>query len=208
MSSRNDTTSKIAVFIVGLPILLITYGWIKVGGLSDPNPSPRYVGYVLISLSLLMVGFPIYSILKKKLEDKDKTKEELEEEKTTGYQLKCLGCDYVWDTKYPRIPAKCPSCQSNIYKEDNYEVLTRYVKGACFIATASFGTQFENKINILRYWRDRFLLKYYFGEQFVKVYYSISPPIANFISKSKQLKFLTRICLIPLVRFLELIYKR
>ncbi len=55
----------------------------------------------------------------------------------------------------------------------------------CFIATAAYGTPFAKEINILRYWRDTFLLKHFIGILFVKTYYKISPPIADFISKRK-----------------------
>ncbi len=86
--------------------------------------------------------------------------------------------------------------------------MTRYVKGACFIATAAYGTELENEINILRYWRDRFLLKSYLGEMFIKSYYIVSPPIANYVYKKKFLKYLTRTLLNPIINILKIIYKK
>ncbi|PIZ50561.1 hypothetical protein COY27_06790 [Candidatus Woesearchaeota archaeon CG_4_10_14_0_2_um_filter_33_13] len=130
------------------------------------------------------------------------------EKKITGYQLKCDLCEYVWDTKYPRIPAKCPSCHSSIFNSNNYSILTEYVKGPCFIATAAYGTEFENQINILRYWRDRFLLKNYLGGKFVKIYYLISPPFAKYIEKSNFLKSLIRLLLNPTIKMLRWVYKK
>src|SRR3989338_7684448 len=48
-------------------------------------------------------------------------------EMTDGYQIECLSCGYVWDTKYPQISAKCPSCNSRIYGTGNYTILTQHV---------------------------------------------------------------------------------
>ena len=46
---------------------------------------------------------------------------------TDGYQIECLSCGYVWNTKYSQISAKCPSCNSRIYGAGNYTVHTRYI---------------------------------------------------------------------------------
>ena len=46
---------------------------------------------------------------------------------TDGYQIECLSCSYVWNTKYSQISAKCPSCSSRIYGTGNYTVHTRYI---------------------------------------------------------------------------------
>lgn len=81
-------------------------------------------------------------------------------------------------------------------------------KSACFIATASYGTPFAEEINILRFWRDNFLLKNYFGTLFVNTYYNISPPIARFIQKRRYLRASVRFCLNPFIRLLKLIYKK
>lgn len=44
-----------------------------------------------------------------------------------GYKLKCLNCDYIWETRYNKIPAKCPSCNTLIYKSNNYEIVTKFI---------------------------------------------------------------------------------
>jgi hypothetical protein len=71
--------------------------------------------------------------------------------------------------------------------------------GACFIATAAFGTPWEKHVRILRTFRDRFLLTNSAGRTFVKFYYEVSPPVAAGISRSEGLRFLTRCSLMPLV---------
>ncbi|ODS35195.1 hypothetical protein BEH94_01935 [Candidatus Altiarchaeales archaeon WOR_SM1_SCG] len=78
----------------------------------------------------------------------------------------------------------------------------------CFIATAAYGTPFAEEINILRHWRDSFLLKHSIGRLFIRTYYKISPPIADFISKKDRIKGIVRTILNPYVKFLKYIYKR
>ncbi len=126
----------------------------------------------------------------------------------TRFKLRCNNCNYVWDTKYNRIPAKCPSCGTRIYGTSKYTLLKVYRKeyrkvyrkryrSGCFIATAAYGTPFANEINVLRYWRDNSLLQKSLGRKFVSLYYSISPPIAFKISERNFLKKVIRTFLYP-----------
>src|SRR3989338_4033242 len=93
--------------------------------------------------------------------------------------------------------------------DENRQLKFKYVGGGvCFIATASYGTPFAEEINILRFWRDNFLLKNYFGTQFVKTYYLLSPPIARFIQKRDYLRTSVRFCLNPFIKLLKKIYKK
>jgi hypothetical protein len=71
--------------------------------------------------------------------------------------------------------------------------------GGCFIATAAFGTPLEKHVQILRDFRDRFLLTTSAGQAFVKFYYEVSPPIAGKIAQSEGLRFITRGSLMPFV---------
>jgi subtilisin family serine protease len=71
--------------------------------------------------------------------------------------------------------------------------------GACFIATAAFGTPWEKHVRILRSFRDRCLLTTSAGRTFVKFYYEVSPPVAARISQNEGLRFFTRCVLMPLV---------
>jgi hypothetical protein len=74
-------------------------------------------------------------------------------------------------------------------------------KGGCFIATAAFGSYFDPYVQILRAFRDTFLLNNSLGRAFVDFYYRISPPIADFIRESEGLKAATRVFLMPAVGF-------
>lgn len=88
-----------------------------------------------------------------------------------------------------------PQGDSNTSQSDNSG------GGGCFIATAAFGTPTNSHVAILREFRDRILLRFSIGESLVSLYYKVSPPIADFISKHDLLKSLVRILLIPLVGF-------
>ena len=76
-------------------------------------------------------------------------------------------------------------------------------KSGCFIATAAYGTTFAYEIDTLRSFRDDFLLQHKLGGCLVEIYYCLSPPIANVISKSEALKFLVRAMLKPIITLLN-----
>lgn len=79
-------------------------------------------------------------------------------------------------------------------------------EGGCFIATAAYGTPFAEEIDILRRWRDNFLSESILGRALIKIYYSTSPPIANYIRKEDRLRKLVRVSLNPFVKLLNKIY--
>ena len=78
----------------------------------------------------------------------------------------------------------------------------------CFIATAAYGTPYDSKIDVLRNWRDDSLREFAIGRTFIKIYYFLSPPIANIISKSKILRAIVRIILSPIIHVLAPKFKR
>jgi len=74
----------------------------------------------------------------------------------------------------------------------------------CFIATAAYGTPLSPEIDILRDFRDEFLMQSEQGKKFVDFYYRNSPPIANFISEHSITRTLVReIGVEPLVEFIK-----
>jgi len=75
----------------------------------------------------------------------------------------------------------------------------------CFIATAAYGTPMAAEVQTLRTFRDRRLLTNPAGRAFVKTYYTISPPIANFIAKRPYLRYITRQMLKPVVWAVKLV---
>ncbi len=71
--------------------------------------------------------------------------------------------------------------------------------GGCFIATAAYGSLMAPHVKILRDFRDSFLLGNKAGKSFVRLYYTYSPPIADFIAKHDSLRAMVRISLLPVV---------
>jgi hypothetical protein len=77
--------------------------------------------------------------------------------------------------------------------------------GGCFIATAAYGTETAEQLDVLRAFRDQVLLQSPIGSQFVKWYYKTSPPIADFISEHSILRAVVREALIdPMVSLAKL----
>jgi hypothetical protein len=70
---------------------------------------------------------------------------------------------------------------------------------SCFIATAAYGTPFAYDIDILRAFRDRFLVDNAVGRAFVETYYKLSPGPAEYISRHDGLRAATRMVLKPVV---------
>jgi len=67
----------------------------------------------------------------------------------------------------------------------------------CFIATAAYGAPMAEEIQILRQFRDEYLLTNPLGQALVDLYYSVSPPIAEFITERPRLKPIVRVGLVP-----------
>ena len=71
--------------------------------------------------------------------------------------------------------------------------------GTCFIATAAYGSPIEPQVELLRKFRDRFLLTNPTGQSFVMLYYAFSPPAAEFIAQHDSLRTVVRVALLPVV---------
>jgi endonuclease YncB( thermonuclease family) len=70
---------------------------------------------------------------------------------------------------------------------------------SCFIATAAYGSPMDPHVNILRDFRDRFLLNNSIGKAFVGFYYKYSPQMAALIAKHENLRTIVRLSLLPVV---------
>ena len=75
----------------------------------------------------------------------------------------------------------------------------RWGGGGCFIATAAYGSLMEPHVKILRDFRDRFMIGNTVGRILVRLYYTYSPPIADFIAKNDSLRAIVRVSLLPVV---------
>jgi len=90
---------------------------------------------------------------------------------------------------------------TTIIMDNSYSVRASFesVGGGCFIATAAYGTPMAKEIQILREFRDGYLLTNPLGRVFVDFYYRVSPPIAEFINGHPGLKPIVRAGLVPAV---------
>ncbi|MFH0796212.1 MAG: choice-of-anchor D domain-containing protein [Candidatus Omnitrophota bacterium] len=79
--------------------------------------------------------------------------------------------------------------------------------GECFIATAAFGSPLAKQVEILKRFRDGYLLTNSPGRRFVDWYYQKGPIGARFISQHLWVKHLTRITLYPVIAFVYLLIK-
>ena len=69
--------------------------------------------------------------------------------------------------------------------------------GGCFIATAAYGSYLHPQVQLLRTFRDDYLLTNAPGRAFVALYYHCSPPLADLIARHTLLRVLTRLSLTP-----------
>ena len=80
-----------------------------------------------------------------------------------------------------------------ITMNNNYSITATFRPvGGCFIATAAYGTPMADEIQILRDFRDEYLLTNPMGKILVDIDYRISPPIAGFIINHPSLKPIVR----------------
>lgn len=71
--------------------------------------------------------------------------------------------------------------------------------GACFIATAAYGSARAPELAYLRRFRDRYLLTNTIGRALVAAYYRYSPPFARAIRPYPALRAIVRLGLVPYV---------
>lgn len=71
--------------------------------------------------------------------------------------------------------------------------------GGCFIATAAYGSYMAPEVQLLRDFRDSYLITNPAGRAFVNAYYALSPPLADIIRDNELLRLLARWFLSPAV---------
>jgi hypothetical protein len=72
---------------------------------------------------------------------------------------------------------------------------------SCFIATAAYDSAIHPHVEVLRKFRDVYLLTCDTGKRFVDFYYRHGPKWAQVIAKHPSLKFFTRAALLPLIGY-------
>jgi hypothetical protein len=89
---------------------------------------------------------------------------------------------------------------TTITMHGNYAITaTFFCVTSCYIATAAYGTPMAKEIEILREFRDKYLMTNPVGKGLVEFYYRVSPPIAEFITEHPTLKPIVRAGLVPAV---------
>ncbi len=69
----------------------------------------------------------------------------------------------------------------------------------CFIATAAYGSPMAEEVEVLREFRDEYMLTNPVGRTFAELYYRVSPPMAAFIDDHPGLKPIVRAGLKPAI---------
>ncbi len=88
---------------------------------------------------------------------------------------------------------------TTIVMDSSYSVAASFADSRCFIATAAYGTPLAEEIQVLRDFRDRYMVTNPVGKALVDLYYRVSPPIAEFIIEHPGLKPIVRVGLVPAV---------
>jgi hypothetical protein len=88
---------------------------------------------------------------------------------------------------------------SKRYRATPGEVVGLLDNKECFIATAAFGSQMDDKVQLLREFRNQFLSPHLWGREFVRFYYQHSPPLAKYIAQHETLRTAVRWSLWPVI---------
>jgi alpha-tubulin suppressor-like RCC1 family protein len=115
----------------------------------------------------------------------------------TYYWDKLTGVMVESSTTYADITATAKATETHMWEATT---------GLCFIATAAYGTPMAEEIEILREFRDQYLLTNSVGRAFIDFYYKVSPPIAEFITRHPSLKPVVRAGLLPIVVMSKVIF--
>jgi hypothetical protein len=113
------------------------------------------------------------------------------------------GYDFVNWTGNVSTIADDEDATTTITMNGDYSITANFEEeppgGGCFIATAAYGTPMAEEIQILREFRDEYLLANPVGKALIDLYYRVSPPMADFITEHPSLKPIVRAGLVPAV---------
>ena len=119
------------------------------------------------------------------------------EVKSTSYDLSYI--DVTEMEEPPSPPSAIGSSSSSVSGESG--------SGGCFIATAAYRYYDHPRVQLLRKFRDQYLLANNFGRMFVNLYYRYSPNLAQFVAKRSSMKALVRLSLMPLIGMSTIVSK-
>ncbi len=85
------------------------------------------------------------------------------------------------------------------------EVVGLLTDTSCFIATAAYGSSLDPHVNLLRNFKNEYLVPHWMGRKLIKAYYSISPQIAQWVAQNEIIKSSVRLILWPIIGLVQLI---
>ena len=99
------------------------------------------------------------------------------------------------------------AASTSIIMDNSYSVTANFQGSGsgCCVATASCGSPTAKEIQILREFRDEYMLTNPLGEAFVQFYYTVSPPMAAFVTEYPSLKPIVRAGLMPAVAITSIV---
>jgi len=98
------------------------------------------------------------------------------------------------------------NAETTITMQGDYSITANSeVTSRCFIATATYGTPMAEEIQILREFRDEYLVTNPLGKSLVEFYYTVSPPMAAFVTEHPILKPIVRAGLMPVVAITSIV---
>ena len=126
----------------------------------------------------------------------------LKAEPDEGYQFR------NWTGDVDTI-ADINAASTTITMNDDYSIMANFAisAGPCFIATAAYGGPAAPQIQVLRDFRDQYLLSNPAGEALTNFYYQISPPIADFMTDHPSVKPIVRAGLMPVVAMCSIVFE-
>ena len=123
------------------------------------------------------------------------TKFEIGRSNSGAYGMYCSLCERGFTTW------TCRECETRNPVSKTFFLLE---KSVCFIATAAYGSSLAPEVVLLRQFRDTRLRHNRIGNWTILVYETLSPPLADWISKRNRVRFwIQRFILSPLARFVE-----
>ena len=125
--------------------------------------------------------------------DRDKDKEKNE----SKYERKYYGSESAFEIPEPDKPKSSRPIRSYIPDSSSDGGSFRDYNGddngsTCFIATAVYKDDMAWQVLLLRRFRDQYLTTNPFGRSFIRFYYKVSPPIANFLKNRDLLSKITK----------------
>lgn len=94
----------------------------------------------------------------------------------------------------PIFPDVIKRAEAFVKQAKKPEAVKHFLKKAvesrprCFIATSAFESPLAVEVQILRHFRDNHLRRYFWGRNFIHIYYRNSPKIAAFLDRYPSLK--------------------